>query len=102
MGTGMSAYATEQEPAGMNRWRSVCPMAFRTLSDMPCGSQNSHVGSRVGPDGFNYCGAFADTLCVFCHCFRYDSNQHEQQQFLHHRVASGVAELPPLPFTVAI
>ena len=29
--------AMEQERPGMNRWRSVCPTAPRTLSDMPCG-----------------------------------------------------------------
>ncbi len=32
-----SMYATKQERPGMNRWRSVCPIACRTRSDMPCG-----------------------------------------------------------------
>jgi hypothetical protein len=27
-------YAAEQERPGMNRWRSVCAMASRTLSEM--------------------------------------------------------------------
>jgi len=53
-------------------------------------SQNTG-GSRVGPNGFDHRGAFADALCVLCNCFTCDSNQHEQQQFLHHHVASGTS-----------
>ena len=45
--TGLSAYATEQEPPGMNRWRSVCAMAARTLSDMPCGTKRPASGAHV-------------------------------------------------------
>jgi hypothetical protein len=36
IGIGLSAYAMEQDRSGMNRWRFVCPMASRTLSDRPC------------------------------------------------------------------
>src|SRR4029453_5729287 len=77
----------------------VCDRA-RTRGDEPMTFRSPHglydilryallsQNTRVGPNGFDHRGAFADALRVLSHCFTCDSNQRKQQQFLYHRVVS--------------
>ncbi len=60
------------------------PMAFRFPHSLqyalryPLRSQNIGLGSRIGSNCFDHCGAFGDALRVLCPCFTHDSNEREQ------------------------
>jgi hypothetical protein len=59
-------------------------------------SQNTGVGTGVGPDGFDHGGAFADALCVLSGRFPRDCNhgKHGQQQGLHDRALRQIRNVP--------
>jgi hypothetical protein len=49
-------------------------------------SQNIGLGSRLGSNSFDHCGALTDALPILCHGFICDGYEPEQQQLLHQSV----------------
>ena len=82
--TGLSAYATEQEAPGMKSAAFHLPDGVQDDLRYALRPQESGLGSRVGPNGFDHRGVFADAVCVRCRRLTCDSHQREQQQSPHH------------------
>ena len=80
--------ANENRPvhvSGQARTLADKPMAFRLLHSRKDAlryalrSQYAGLGSRIGSDCIDHCGAFGHALRVLCHCFRCDNHEREQQ-----------------------
>ena len=55
------------------------PHSFQDALRYALRSQCIGLGSRIGSNSFDHCGAFADTLPVLCHCFTCEGYEREQQ-----------------------
>ncbi len=64
IGSGVSAYAIEQDRSGMNKWRFDLPDGLKDPLRKTLLPQNRGAGPGVVLDGFDHGGAFADALCV--------------------------------------